>query len=693
MQMFTCDNVSPDRDGDLDNGVIVHEYGHGISNRQVGGPSNTSCLGNIQQPGEGWSDWLGLVYTAETGDQGTDVRGLGSWLIGLPPDGTIRPQPYSTDPAVNDYTYETIGSGVSVPHGVGSVWAQALWEMFWDLVAIHGFNEDLADFDIASFATAEGNQRALLYVNEGMKNTACRPSFLDTRDGIIQAVIDFDSTDLCPVWQSFANFGLGADATTGGPDSLTATNGFRLPATCDPDYAGPDRDICLGESVTLGQPALPDTTYLWSTAETTAQITVSPTVTTTYTVTATDPFGSRTDSVTVVVEDDCRCGLNERFEGDVSSWTATGLWHLADNSVCAAPQNGYVSPTHAFYYGQEATCNYETGFTANAGTLTSPLLVGINASSTLTFQYLREVEFTVGFPFDRTEVDIVTEAGSTTVFSLDSEDASSAVWTSSGAISLAAFAGEQIRVRFRFETIDGVLNDFIGWFIDDVVVTSAKATNVNFDGGSASGWANDAASTCTTGTYIVGTPAEMITFGTITQPRGDAGSGVGRAFYTAANTTPDIDDVDLGACIANSPTYTVSEPSVVSIAAFHGQRTAGNDPGGDFFNLEISIGGGPYQPLLAYGDENVDALWTRRGLAVTGSTSVKFRVTTSDAAGAGDTLEGGVDEVMICPFDGTVPSGGGGGGGGGCLTSLDGTAGDGLSQQCLPRESPQEPLP
>ena len=53
MQMFLCNNTNPQRDGDFDNGVIVHEYGHGISIRQVGGPGNSSCLNNRQQPGEG----------------------------------------------------------------------------------------------------------------------------------------------------------------------------------------------------------------------------------------------------------------------------------------------------------------------------------------------------------------------------------------------------------------------------------------------------------------------------------------------------------------------------------------------------------------------------------------------------------------------------------------------------------------
>ena len=42
MQMYVCNS----RDGDLDNGVIIHEYGHGISNRLTGGAGAAGCLGN-----------------------------------------------------------------------------------------------------------------------------------------------------------------------------------------------------------------------------------------------------------------------------------------------------------------------------------------------------------------------------------------------------------------------------------------------------------------------------------------------------------------------------------------------------------------------------------------------------------------------------------------------------------------------
>ncbi len=56
----TAPAASLDRDSDLDNGVIAHEYGHGISNRLTGGPAVVNCLNNAEQMGEGWSDWFAL---------------------------------------------------------------------------------------------------------------------------------------------------------------------------------------------------------------------------------------------------------------------------------------------------------------------------------------------------------------------------------------------------------------------------------------------------------------------------------------------------------------------------------------------------------------------------------------------------------------------------------------------------------
>jgi hypothetical protein len=228
MQMFIWTAANPDRDGDLDAGIIVHEYGHGISNRLVGGPSNVNCLTNTQQPGEGLSDWWALAYTARTSDTGPTPRGIGTYALNQQTNGLgIRTQRYSTDPAVNTWTYASI-NGMAVPHGVGSVWAQGAWEVYWKLVNAHGFDPNLYNANGSA-----GNQRAMLYVNEGLKNTACNPTFTQVRDGIIQAAMDnHGGEDVCRMWEAFAAFGLGTNAVSGGANSTSPTNGFNVPVSC-----------------------------------------------------------------------------------------------------------------------------------------------------------------------------------------------------------------------------------------------------------------------------------------------------------------------------------------------------------------------------------------------------------------------------------------------------------------------------
>jgi extracellular elastinolytic metalloproteinase len=231
MQMYLWNTTTPNRDGDLDAGIIVHEYGHGISNRQVGGPAVVTCLQNQQQPGEGISDWLTLVYTALSSHTATLPRGVGTYALGQPVTGTgIRPLPYTTDNAVNNWTYESISGSVSVPHGVGAIWAQGMWEVYWALVNQHGFSPDLHN------ATGGfGNQRAMLYHNEGLQLSACSPGFTQLRDAIIQAAqVMHGGEDVCRLWSAFAGFGLGSDAVNPNSNSrFGVVNGFDVPAACN----------------------------------------------------------------------------------------------------------------------------------------------------------------------------------------------------------------------------------------------------------------------------------------------------------------------------------------------------------------------------------------------------------------------------------------------------------------------------
>ena len=215
MQMYVCS----DKDGDFDNLVIMHEYGHGVSNRLTGGPGASSCLQNTEQMGEGWSDFFGILLTMEAGDTGADARAVGTYLFGQGQGGGgIRDYPYSTDMGVNPQTYDFIKTA-AVPHGVGSVWAEMLWEVTWDLIDQYGFDPDFYTFtgDVNQDA---GNVMALALVIEGMKLQPCSPGFIDGRDAIFaadQAI--YGGANECLLWDAFARRGLGFSASQGSSNS------------------------------------------------------------------------------------------------------------------------------------------------------------------------------------------------------------------------------------------------------------------------------------------------------------------------------------------------------------------------------------------------------------------------------------------------------------------------------------------
>jgi hypothetical protein len=224
--------TSVNRDSDLDAGVIAHEYGHGISNRLTGGPGTASCLGNVEQMGEGWSDWFALTLTADPSDTGPVGRGVGTYLIYQGPDGIgIRNRPYSTDMAVNESTYAWVADTVNVsqPHGIGFVWNTMLWEMYWNLIDRHGFNSD-----IYGGSATGGNNLAFQLVMDGLKLQPCQPGFVDGRNAILGADLALTGgTNQCEIWRGFAKRGLGFSADQGSSNSrLDGVEAFDLPAAC-----------------------------------------------------------------------------------------------------------------------------------------------------------------------------------------------------------------------------------------------------------------------------------------------------------------------------------------------------------------------------------------------------------------------------------------------------------------------------
>lgn len=221
MRMYVFTTTKPGRDGDLENDIVQHEYGHGISNRLTGGPANANCLirGESGGMGEGWSDFFGIIFRIRPTDTRTRDISLGSYVLGKP--GGIRRYPYSTNLKVNPHLYSNLTRNMEV-HFVGEVWNAALYDMLWNLIDKFGFENDW--FQATSKA---GNIRALQVVLDGMKFQPCNPTFLQARDAILKAdEVNYNGEAKCEIWKAFAKRGMGANAKTPKVDDFT------LPAEC-----------------------------------------------------------------------------------------------------------------------------------------------------------------------------------------------------------------------------------------------------------------------------------------------------------------------------------------------------------------------------------------------------------------------------------------------------------------------------
>ncbi|KMQ66794.1 hypothetical protein ACM46_04635 [Chryseobacterium angstadtii] len=225
------------RHSSLDNGIIAHEYGHGISNRLTGqGYSCLSATNSAEQMGEGWSDYFALMLTTRPGDTSALARGMGTYVKWQPTTGVgIRPAKYSPDFGVNNYTYGNTNT-VTGSHAIGFIWATMLWDLTWKYIEKYGYNSDV----LAS--TTSGNAKALQIVVDGLKLQACSPTFIDGRDAILQA----DATgnaglDKCMIWNAFAKRGLGVNASAGVRATANdQVENFDVPQECKTSLATQD---------------------------------------------------------------------------------------------------------------------------------------------------------------------------------------------------------------------------------------------------------------------------------------------------------------------------------------------------------------------------------------------------------------------------------------------------------------------
>lgn len=228
MYLFNINGSVPNKDGDVDNGIVVHEFGHGLSNRLTGGPANSSCLNNAESMGEGWSDYYALMFTtnwatATLTDGFTIPRPLGLYALNnvnlfgsSPPNSGIRRFAYSTNLAVNPLVY-----AASIPtetHDLGEIWCATIWDMTWALINQTG----IINPNIYDATGAGGNVVAMRLVTEGLKLQQCSPGFISGRNAILQADLNlYGGAYRCAIIAAFARRGMGTNASEGSTGSTS----------------------------------------------------------------------------------------------------------------------------------------------------------------------------------------------------------------------------------------------------------------------------------------------------------------------------------------------------------------------------------------------------------------------------------------------------------------------------------------
>jgi len=226
--MYVWTQSNPYRDGDLDQGIIIHEYAHGITNRLTGGPGNSNCLGSGEAGGmgEGWGDWFATVIRQRASYNRNDTFPMGDYSANVP--GGIRKYPYTTDMKIDPETYAYVNQAAySGVHAKGEVWCGILWEVYWNFVDTYGFDPDL-------YLGEGGNNKILQNVVDGMKLQPCNPNFVDARDAIFQAdkANYGGNSNWCLMWTAFAKRGLGVNAV-GGRNGSPVKEDFSIPVECE----------------------------------------------------------------------------------------------------------------------------------------------------------------------------------------------------------------------------------------------------------------------------------------------------------------------------------------------------------------------------------------------------------------------------------------------------------------------------
>jgi hypothetical protein len=291
-------------------------------------------------------------------------------------------------------------------------------------------------------------------VLNGMKFTPVRPSFLNARDGILQADQNlFGGANRCAIWTVFARHGMGVSAV--GNDGTTHTAASNIPADCggsctfsiSPTSASQPAGGGTG-SVTVAAGA----GCTWSAVSNATFITItsgsagSGNGTVNYSVAANTGSGSRNGTMTIagltftVTQAGTGGGgtniiVNPGFESGTTPWIVSG---------------STVRSTGSFPHGGVA---YMILGVNNSSTSTLYQTVTVPSGANLNFWLnITTSEAAGAAVFDRLFIEVRSTTGTllATLATFSNQNSGTAgVYVLRGPYNLAAFAGQTVRIQFR----------------------------------------------------------------------------------------------------------------------------------------------------------------------------------------------------------------------------------------------------
>jgi hypothetical protein len=240
---------APCVDGDYDQGVIGHEYGHAIENRMIAkglGARQGNAAGAM---GEAFGDFDALEYLAEFNYvplngadpwtegsyvTGNHYNGIRDYLASEPMGGEV-PQP-GRNTKTNPLNFGSFGFDTPGPevHSDGEIWVAVQYDirdLFLDRYPSRGQNVNV-ECARGQHPASEcpGNRRWIQLYYDAMLLMPRNPTMIQARDAMLAAdVARFGGANQDLLWQAFAQRGFGQFAIQAGTQDTNPIPDFSSP--------------------------------------------------------------------------------------------------------------------------------------------------------------------------------------------------------------------------------------------------------------------------------------------------------------------------------------------------------------------------------------------------------------------------------------------------------------------------------